>query len=74
VLNGRDALTGRKTYLQKSVHGTKRVAETELARFVAEVGDGAHASTNRPRYESGRLTEPLADSMDSLRGHRQRRR
>ncbi len=45
VLNGRDALTGRKTYLQKTVHGTKREAETELARFVTEVGDGAHAST-----------------------------
>jgi integrase len=45
VLNGRDALTGRKTYLQKTVHGTRREAETELARFVTEVGDGAHAST-----------------------------
>ncbi len=42
---GRDALTGRKTYVQRSVHGTKRGAETELARFVTEVGDGAHAST-----------------------------
>jgi integrase-like protein len=38
-------LTGRKTYVQKTVHGTKREAETELARFVTEVGDGAHAST-----------------------------
>ena len=45
VLNGRDALTGRKAYLQKTVHGTKREAETELARFVTEIGDGAHAST-----------------------------
>jgi len=45
VLNGRDAFTGRKAYLQKTVHGTKREAETELARFVTEVGDGAHAST-----------------------------
>jgi len=45
VLNGRDALTGRKAYLQKTVHGTRREAETELARFVTEVGDGAHAST-----------------------------
>lgn len=42
---GRDALTGRKTYVQKTVQGTKREAETELARFVTEVGDGAHAST-----------------------------
>jgi hypothetical protein len=39
VLNGRDALTGRKKYLQKTVHGTKREAETELARFVTEVGE-----------------------------------
>jgi hypothetical protein len=45
VHNGRDALTGRKTYVQKTVHGTKREAESELARFVTEVGDGAHAST-----------------------------
>ncbi len=43
--NGRDALTGRKTYVQKTVHGTKREAERELARFVTEVGDGAHSST-----------------------------
>ena len=45
VHNGRDALTGRKTYVQKTVHGTKREAETELGRFVTEVGDGAHSST-----------------------------
>jgi hypothetical protein len=45
VLNGRDALTGRKAYLQKTAHGTKREAETKLARFVTEVSDGAHAST-----------------------------
>jgi len=44
VLNGRDALSGRNAYLQETMHGTKREAETELARFVTEVGDGAHAS------------------------------
>jgi transposase InsO family protein len=31
--------------VQKTVHGTKREAERELARFVTEVSDGARSST-----------------------------
>src|SRR5437899_2585888 len=40
---GRDPLTGRKRYAQRTVKGTKREAEAALARLVTEVGDGAHA-------------------------------
>jgi integrase len=37
---GRDPETGRKQYATRTVHGTKREAERELARFVAQVDDG----------------------------------
>ncbi|MFN8035408.1 MAG: tyrosine-type recombinase/integrase [Acidimicrobiia bacterium] len=42
---GRDALTGRKSYLQRTVHGTKREAQAALARLIVEVSDGAHPAT-----------------------------
>lgn len=34
----------RKTYLQQTVHGTKRDAQDELARFVTAVNDGTHSA------------------------------
>ncbi len=42
---GRDALTGRKTYVQRTVHGTKRDAQAALARLVTDVSEGAHPAT-----------------------------
>ncbi len=41
---GRDALTGRKTYVQRTVRGTKRDAANALARLVTSVNDGAHST------------------------------
>jgi integrase len=37
---GRDLDTGRKQYVTRTVHGTKREAARELARLVAQVDDG----------------------------------
>jgi len=37
---GRDLETGRKQYVSRTVHGTKREASRELARLVAQVDDG----------------------------------
>ena len=42
---GRDPLSGRKAYVQRTVHGTKRQAEAALARLVNEVNEGAHPTT-----------------------------
>ena len=42
---GRDPLSGRKAYVQRTVHGTKRQATPRLARLVNEVNEGAHPTT-----------------------------
>ncbi len=63
VHNGRDALTGRTTYVQKTVRGSKREAEPELARFVTEVGDGAHSSTKSTTV--GELLEQWFDHNEA---------
>jgi integrase len=41
---GRDPDTGAKQYATKTVRGTKREAEKELARLVAQVDDGQVAT------------------------------
>lgn len=51
---GRDALTGRKAYVQRTVHGTKREAQSALARLVTEVSEGAH-----PTRKSGTVGDLL---------------
>lgn len=43
VYLGRSA-DGRKRYLERTVHGTRREAERELSRLVVEVDDGRHAA------------------------------
>jgi hypothetical protein len=41
---GRDESTGKKRYAQRTVRGTKRDAQSALARLVTEVNDGGYAS------------------------------
>lgn len=40
---GKDAVTGRKQYVTRTVHGTRREAEVALGRLLGEVDDGDHA-------------------------------
>jgi integrase len=42
---GRDPRTGRKRYVQRTVHGNKKEAEKELARLVTEVVEGRHSAS-----------------------------
>ena len=42
---GRDLETGRKQYVSRTVHGTKREAARELARLVSQVDDGLVVAT-----------------------------
>lgn len=35
---------GRKQYVERTVRGTKRAAEVELARLLVEAGEGRHAA------------------------------
>ena len=51
---GRDPLSGRKTYIQRTAHGTKRQAQAALARLVTEVNEGAH-----PAAQSGTVGDLL---------------
>jgi integrase len=41
---GRDPISGRKKYLTRTFHGTKRAAESELSKLVAEVLSGGMAA------------------------------
>lgn len=43
VFMGADEVTGKRRYAQKTVHGTKREAQTELATMVSEVSQGRYA-------------------------------
>ncbi|MEM9561071.1 MAG: site-specific integrase [Actinomycetota bacterium] len=45
VYAGVDPVTGKERYVSRSHRGTKRTAEVELARFVAEVNDGLATAT-----------------------------
>ncbi len=40
VYIGVDAVTGRKRYIQRTVHGSKNDADLALARLLVEIGDG----------------------------------
>lgn len=44
VFLGRDA-AGKRRYLERTVHGSRREAERELARLVVEVDDGRHVAS-----------------------------
>ncbi len=44
VFVGIDEATGKRRYAQKTVRGTKREAQTTLARFVTEVSSGLHTA------------------------------
>jgi integrase len=60
---GRDESTGKKRYAQRTVRGTKRDAQSALARLVTEVNDGGYAS-------AGSLTlSKLLDRFLELKAH-----
>ena len=40
---GKDATTGKKRYVTRTVRGDRREAEVALARLLAEIEDGQHA-------------------------------
>ena len=44
VYVGRSA-DGRKRYVERTVHGTRREAERDLARLVVEVDEGRHVAS-----------------------------
>jgi hypothetical protein len=44
IYAGRDELTGKRRYVRKTVPGTKREAQNELARLLIEVGSGHHVA------------------------------
>jgi hypothetical protein len=44
VYVGRSPADGRKRYVERTVQGSKREAERELARLVVEVDDGRHVA------------------------------
>ena len=41
---GRDS-TGKKRYVSRTVHGTRRDAEKELSRLLVEVDEGRHVAS-----------------------------
>lgn len=45
VYVGRSPADGRKRYVERSIQGSKREAERELARLVVEVDEGRHVAT-----------------------------
>jgi integrase len=46
VYLGRDTRTGKQRYLTRTVHGTKREAESVCASLVAEAARGEHGETS----------------------------
>ena len=66
VYVGRDSRTGRKRYVQRTVHGTKREAERTLARLVTEVDEGRHSASAAGTFGSllDRWLETKAQSVD----------
>ena len=66
VYVGRDARTGRKRYVQRTVHGTKREAERALARLVTEVDEGRHSASAAGTFGNllDRWLETKAQSVD----------
>jgi len=66
VYVGRDSRTGRKRYVQRTVHGTKREAERALARLVTEVDEGRHSASAAGTFGDllDRWLETKAQSVD----------
>lgn len=71
---GFDADAGKRRYARKTFHGTRREAEVELARFVAEVTDGGRVPTGPvplgdvlDRWLSSRRTHLSAATLDRYR-------
>jgi integrase len=66
VYIGRDSRTGRKRYAQRTVHGTKKEAEKELARLVTEVDEGRHSASAAGTFGNllDRWLETKAQSVD----------
>jgi integrase len=77
VFLGRDPSSGRQQYLTKTVHGTKRDAESELNQLLAEVGRGAHSASagagGTVAELAARFLELNGDRLSptTLRGYRQ---
>jgi integrase len=66
VYVGRDSRTGRKRYVQRTVHGTKREAGKALARLVTEVDEGRHSASAAGTFGNllDRWLETKAQSVD----------
>jgi integrase len=66
VYVGRDSRTGRKRYVQRTVHGTKREAERAVARLVTEVDEGRHSASAAGTFGNllDRWLETKAQSVD----------
>ena len=45
IFLGRDDATGRQSYLTRTIHGTKRQAETLLTQLIVESGQGSNLDT-----------------------------
>ncbi len=60
---GTDGDTGRKLYARRTVRGTKRDAQTALARLVAEIADGRYAKP------SATTVAELLDRWLELKAH-----
>lgn len=74
VYSGRDPLTGRQRFVSKTFEGTKRAAEREVAKLIAEVDAGRHEGTGA---ELGTLldrwighVEAIGRSPSTLREYR----
>jgi integrase len=66
VYVGRDSRTGRKRYVQRTVHGTKREAGKALARLVTEVDEGRHSASAAGTFGNllDRWLETKSQSVD----------
>lgn len=64
VYVGRDARTGRKRYVQRTVHGTKREAERAMARLVTEVDEGRHSASAAGTF--GNLLDRWLETKEQL--------
>jgi integrase len=77
VFLGRDPSTGQQQYLTRTVHGTKREAETEMNQLLAELGRGAHSATSGAGGTladlAARFLELNSDRLSptTVRGYRQ---
>lgn len=63
---------GRKRYVERTVHGTRREAERDLARLVVEVDEGRHVAS--APMTVGELLDRWLDIKAQLEGsprHRQ---